>query len=84
MTFTYRLLQLTTEMVGLEFIDGRQIANLIPKGSVVKMVQEPTHDSVSTVDIQWNSRVFTVFAKDLESRSGFVPPVRERAHVQGR
>jgi hypothetical protein len=79
MMFTDRPLRLTAEMLGLEFIQGRQIANTIPKATVVQMVQEPTHDLVSTVDIQWNSRVFTVFATDLESRSKLVGSVREMA-----
>ena len=50
MMFTDKPLRLISEILGVETIDDRQIASSIPKGTVVQMVHEPTHDSVSKVD----------------------------------
>ena len=77
MMFTDKPLRLISEILGVETIDDRQIASSIPKGTVVQMVHEPTHDSVSRVDIRWNSRVLTVFAMDLERCSEVVGSIRD-------
>jgi|KBSMisStandDraft_5_1062788.scaffolds.fasta_scaffold1018350_1 hypothetical protein len=77
MMFTDKPLRLTSEILGVESIDDRQVASSIPIGTIVYMVEEPTHDPVSRVDIRWNSRVFTVFATDLERCSAVVGSVRD-------
>jgi hypothetical protein len=63
-----RRFRLTTETLGVQTIEGKRIAVIVPEGVVIKIISGPRPDDTRMLDVQWEEKTLVMFAQDVHSR----------------
>jgi hypothetical protein len=64
---TGKRVQLRTETVAIDEVNGKRVAVTVPSGAVIKVVSGSQHTD-SIIDVLWDGRVVKMFAVDIEAR----------------
>jgi hypothetical protein len=60
-------IQLRTETVAIDEVNGKRVAVTIASGATIKVVSGPQHTD-RLIDVLWDGRVVQMFAVDVEAR----------------
>ncbi len=66
--YTGRSYRLKDATLGIEALDGRRSAVMVPAGEIVRVLSGPRPDDRRMVDVLWGERTLVMFTEDIDSR----------------
>ena len=66
--FTGKRFHLRRATLGIESIGDDRVAVTIPANAVIEVVSGPRTDDMRQVDVQWQGKALTMFARDIQGR----------------
>jgi len=67
--YTGKIFRLQEPVLGIESVNGRHAAVMLPAGEVVRVLSGPRPDDRRLVEILWEARRLMAFVEDLDSGS---------------
>jgi len=65
---TGKSFRLKVELLGIETVNGKRTATLVPASEVIRVASGPTLHDERIVDVEWKGRKLVMFSDDIRDR----------------